>query len=67
MLEFLFIAALGALALLVGQRLAAKARRTRKAVAAKATASVRRTRAALGTQTVATTRRKKNSRGGARR
>ena len=65
-MELLFVAALGALALLAGQRITAQARRTRKTLTKKATASVRRTRAALGTQTVATTRRKK-SRKGARR
>lgn len=67
MLEILFIAALGALALLVGKRITAQARRTRKTLTKKATASVRRTRAALGTQTVATTHRKKNRKGGVRR
>lgn len=66
-MELLFVAALGAVALLVAQRITAQARRTRKAVATKATTVVHRTRASLGTQTVATTSRGKSRKGGARR
>ncbi|MFE1081731.1 hypothetical protein ACFW31_24615 [Nocardiopsis alba] len=66
MTEFLFIAALGALALLVGQRITAQVRRTRKTLTKKAHKGVRQARAALGTQTVATTRRKKNRKGARR-
>lgn len=58
MTEFLFIAALGALALLVVQRITARVQRTRKTLTKKASKGVRQARAALGTQTVATTRRK---------